>query len=735
MEVTRTMEKMGRVLLVSNRLPVTVAVEEGRATMVPSSGGLATALRAWHQMAGGCWVGWPGILGHLSADDRTTIDAALESDSLATVELTEREIGGFYETFSNSVIWPLFHYMLDRVPLDNHEWATYVSVNEKFAEAVVSRYQPGDVIWVHDYQLMLVPALVRARLPHAKIGFFLHIPFPSSEIFRTLPWRAEILEGLLGADLIGFHTYGYVRHFSMSVLHVLGIEPDVDCVRCDAREVKLKALPIGMDAAAFAALAATPAVQQEAANIRRDAGGRQILLGVDRLDYTKGLPRRLLAFQALLEQAEWRDRVRLIQIAIPTRRGVESYRGFRQSVEELAGRINGECGTVGAVPLHYLYGTVSLPRLVALYLAADVMVVTPLRDGLNLVAKEFVASRIDNDGVLILSEFTGAASELGESLTVNPYDVAGLTAAMSRGLSMTASERTARMTALRARVSSNTIDRWAGSFIAAVHGASVIPAIRSRAVDVETLQRALAPVLSATALTMVLDFDGTLVPIADSPALSQPDEALLRLLRGLADRSRTEVHVISGRGCDSLERWLGHLPVTLWAEHGFWRRPPGGLWQAAGVPPEGWRNKVIPILEHFTAATPGSWIEEKRASVSWHYRLADVTFGAHQAHELRMLFGDALSNQPLEVREGKKVLEIRLRGVHKGHAVHRILDAAPPGSGTIAVGDDATDEDMFAALPQVQPSASIHVGSGPSNAQYWLADPAALREWLQLLAP
>lgn len=721
-----------RVIIVSNRLPVTLKSAGGQIEIVPSSGGLATALRGWHQKIGGPWVGWTGHTGSLDGEHFSAARDALAADGLVPIELSSADVSGYYADFSNGVLWPLCHYLLDRVPVAEHDWRTYQAVNARFADAVAGCYRPGDIVWVHDYHLMLVPRLLRARIPDARIGFFLHVPFPSSEVFRILPWRAELLDGMLGADQIALHTYGYLRHLTMAVLHILGVEPNVDRLRYKGREVRLKALPIGIDGARFAALAATPEVRVEADAIRHESRGRRILLGVDRLDYTKGLPRRLLAFERLLARPEWRDRVRLIQVAVPTRSGVESYRGFKRSVEALVGRINGEYGSIEALPVHYLHGTVPFSRLVALYLAADVMVVTPVRDGLNLVAKEFVASRVDDDGVLVLSELAGAATELGEALVVNPYDVDGMADTLDQALTMPPAHRAARMRALRVRVLANSVDRWAEEFSTALASTPVTAFCGEDTISPRALHEQCASRVGLGPLVLVLDYDGTLQPIAPTPDLAQPDEALLELLRRLADRAGTCVHVISGRPRDVLERWLGDLPIDLWAEHGFWHRPLGRVdWIAAAPLPEGWREKVQPIVAHFTAATPGSSVEVKSASLAWHYRLADPEFGARQAHELRMLLGDALSNQPLEVREGKKVLEIRLRGVHKGMPIAQIVVTAGPSALVIAVGDDATDEDMFAALPAS--GAGVHVGDEPSRAAYRLASPSSVREWLELV--
>ena len=479
-----------RLLIVSNRLPVTAAVDSGRIQLADAGGGLATGLGGWHGQSEALWIGWPGDVSEADADARDSLQRQLRDQRVEPVFLSADEVDRYYDGFSNRVLWPLFHYQIDRVPVDPTGWEAYRRVNEKFADSVAKTYQPGDAIWVHDYQLMLLPWLLRKRLPDAPIGFFLHIPFPSSEVFRVLPWRREILRGLLGADLVGFHTRAYLRHFATSVTRIDGIEVRDDRVHVEDRTIRLGVFPMSVDTAAFEALARDPEVAAEAAAIREDAGGRRILLGVDRLDYTKGIPRRLLALDRLFaKEPALRDEVRYIQIAVPSRGKVDSYQLFRREVEEAVGRINGASGTLRSTPIHYLHQSVSRRQLVALYCAADVMIVTPLRDGMNLVAKEFVASRVDGDGVLVLSEFAGAADELADAVVVNPYDVEAVRRAIKNALTMDERHRRERMDRLRRRVQEHDVHHWAASFteqlavsqhhVAAARGSRVGAMVRS----------------------------------------------------------------------------------------------------------------------------------------------------------------------------------------------------------------------------------------------------------------
>jgi len=710
---------MSRLLIVSNRLPITVTRVEGEIRVEPSAGGLATGLRGPHERSGGLWIGWPGEPDGEPAE-RAALERWLADLRTVPVWLASDDVRRFYENVSNEVLWPVLHYRVDQMPLHVEDWDAYERVNDRFAETVAAHYRPGDLVWVHDYQLMRVPHLLRERVPDARIGFFLHVPFPSSEVFRTLPFREPLLEGLLGADLIGFHTAAYVRHFASSLLRTLGVATDVDRVRWGSREVALGIFPMGIDAAAFAAQADTAEVRAEAAALRRPEGCA-VLVGIDRLDYTKGIPRRLLAFEQLLRSTPaLHERVRLIQVAVPSRTGVDAYQEFRHQVEGLVGRVNGAFGTQRWVPINYIYRNLSPAEVVALYRAADVMLVTPIRDGMNLVAKEFVAARTDEDGVLVLSEFAGAASELAEAVHVNPYDIDRTAQAFQRALSLGAGERRARMRGLRRRVLSWDVHRWVRSFLDALAEASRRQAAPALALTPPPAVDAVARRMrEAERLLLLLDYDGTLVPFADVPDLATPDEPLLHLLGALAARPRTAVHVVSGRPRETVERWLGALPIGLHAEHGFWSREPGGEWTSLPTAPTEWRSRVLPILEHVTARTPGSLVEEKTVSLAWHYRMADPEFGTFQANELRLHLTEMLSNMPVEILTGEKVIEIRPHGVSKAVIVARLVQQAHPDTLVVGFGDDRTDEELFTALPPG--GIGIHVGPQPSRAPVRLA--------------
>jgi trehalose 6-phosphate synthase/phosphatase len=722
-----------RVIIVANRLPVTVIPSENGVEVQKSTGGLATGLLRPHEQSGGLWIGWSGTPEEdLSGEQRTALEEQLAGMRLVPVPLTREQVARYYEGYSNGVLWPLFHYLLDQIPLHVRDWDSYHEVNERFADIVARHYQPGDLIWIHDYQLLLLPELLRRRLPEARIGFFLHIPFPTEELFRTLPERDRVLRGLLGADLVGFHTPAYLRHFAASLTQILGVTVDIDRVQLSDREVQLGVFPMGIDADSFKTMAEEPGVAAEAETLRGD-GEVKLLVGVDRLDYTKGIPRRLLSYERMLQlHPDLRGRVRLVQVAVPSRTNVEAYQEFRALVDGLVGRINGAFGTPRWVPVHYIYRGLSEPELVALYRAANVMLVTPLRDGMNLVAKEFIASRTDDDGVLILSEFAGAAWELPEAIQVNPYDVDATAESYYRALSMSPDERRSRLAPLRSRVQAYDVHRWASSFLEQLEAVTAPPARRAPGSGTAARQALMARLQDAENLLALLDYDGTLVPFTATPELARPDPALLDLLSGLAARPNTEVHVVSGRARETLERWLGHLPIALHAEHGFWSRAAGETeWVPAAELGAAWREPALAILREITARTPGSLTEEKSVALAWHYRMADQESGARRANELRLHLGHLLSNQPVEILAGHKVIEIRPYGIHKGRIVPPLSPERLANTAILAMGDDRTDEDLFSGVP---PEAiSIKVGPGATSARFRLDGVPAVRSFLSSL--
>jgi trehalose 6-phosphate synthase/phosphatase len=726
---------MGRVILVSNRLPVAVRVERGDVVVERSSGGLATGLSGFHGQGDTIWIGWPGESWRLSPPQRTVLRERLAEMRAVPVELTAAEVQRYYDGFSNGVLWPLLHYQLDRLPLATEGWETYQEINARFAAAIVEQYRPGDLIWIHDYQLALVPGLVRQQLPDAAIGFFLHVPFPSAEVFRLLPWRRQLLEGMLGSSLIGFHTVSYVLHFLTSAANVLGCETRQGRAIFAGRSIRAGTFPMGIDAEAYEELGARPSVVAEAERLRRSAGGAALIVSVDRLDYTKGIPRRLLAFERLLEKyPRLRGRVKLVQVAAPSRGAVGQYREFRQTVNEMVGRISGRFASPGYDPIHYISQNLDEARLAAYYRAASVALVTPLRDGMNLVAKEFVASRTDGDGVLVLSEFAGAATELADALIVNPYDLEDVATAIHDALSMPEPERRARMAALREHVRSHDVHCWAREYVAALRS----EARRQTLSRTAATPRADSPQAVASALlsdpdrplAILLDYDGTLVGLRPSPDEASPDPDLLRILATLALLPGVEIHVISGRRRDDMDLWLGSLPVGLHAEHGLWSRDARQARWARRDVEAAWLDTVRGLMESRTLRVPGSFVESKDASLAWHYRNVPTALGRREAAALVGELEAALADTSAAILRGSRVVEVRDSSTNKGLIV-KDIEASMPSARMLIVGDDVTDEDMFHAAPP--DAVTVHVGSHASVARMRLMGPDQVRKMLSEL--
>jgi trehalose 6-phosphate synthase/phosphatase len=730
----RETRRSGRLLLVSNRLPVTITRGESGHKVQPSAGGLAHALRPIHSKGGTVWLGWPGDLPADPAASRRIV-SALRRDRLIPVGVPPALEEDFYHGFSNSVLWPLFHYFPHLAVLNRSWWEAYRQVNQIFAHAVARAWRPGDAVWVHDYHLMLLPGMLRERDPNARIGFFLHTPFPSAEIFRILPWRRELLQGVLGADLVGFHVYDYVRHFRVAAIRVLGVEGQADRLAVDGRVVRLAAFPVGIDSDRYwRAATRDPEALAQLESLPRELKGRRLILGVDRMDYTKGIPERLEGYELFLDRfPRHHEQVEFVQIGVPTRSGVEHYRALRRRVEGIVGRINGRFGTPDWTPVKYIFRPISFGRLCAFYRYANVALVTPLRDGMNLVAKEYVACKKNGgDGVLVLSEFAGAAAELGEALLVNPFDIDAIAGAINRALTMPAAERKARMNDLLVRVGQTDTRPWGETFVSALDRCGTSAQVYPPRLGSGERAQLLAAWRGADGRALVLDYDGTLSPIVPRPDLARPDRSLQELLRRLVELPGVEAAVVSGRDRATLDRWLGGLPITLAAEHGRWLRDPTHGWQdmLAGREP-GWLPKVRQILEDAAAATPGSFVEVKSASAAWHYRGANSEEADLRLRELNERLAQLREDPPIDVVHGKKVIEVRVRGVSKGSVLLTWLTSKPAMDFLLVAGDDQTDEEMFERLP---PAAwSIHVGSKTSRARWSLAEPAALRTLLREL--
>ena len=663
------------------------------------------------------WIGWPGTV--VSSSLQAKVEQRLAEDNLHAVFLTRDEEEDFYGRVCNDTIWPLFHYFADRLRITPEAWARYVEVNERFADAILEHCDANARVWVHDFHLMLVPAMLRRRAPGLSIGFFLHTPFPSSEVYRLLPAREQLLRGVLGADYVSFQLGDYARHFRSSCLRILGLDSSPDWLEVDGRRIGIGVDPIGIDVAGFREVLADPETARLLADLERQYEGRKLVVGVERLDYTKGIPQKLHAFERFLEEDPARARTTtMLQVLVPSRLESPEYVAQRNEIELMIARINGRFAQPGTTPVEYLHRDVSKPGLVALYRRADVMMVTALRDGMNLVAQEFVLCQSEPGlpgrwrGALLLSELAGSAQVLPGALLVNPWDVDGVVERLATALGLPARERQRRLETMARRVEALDCRRWAEGFLGRLGRYSQRDRRRRRVpatIDEEVEERIGRRFARAQARTILLDYDGTLREFEVHPDLASPTQEIRALLRRLAALPATDVHIVSGRRRRNLEQWFGRLPVHLCAEHGYLARAPGGEWRTLLDLDLSWLRPIERLLRRVAADVPGSHVERKSCSVVWHYRQAEREYGAWRAHELLNDLGQHLAGAPAEILLGHQIVEVRALGVDKGVYVRSLF---PEGKEAwhfvIGLGDDRTDDDLLDALPPG--SIAGHVG-------------------------
>jgi trehalose 6-phosphate synthase/phosphatase len=705
-----------RLIIVSNRLPITITEEDGRYKVTRSAGGVATGLHSFlgsdHAPPDALWVGWPGA--PFAAEKQEEVSGLCRERGAHPVFLSEADQELYYEGFCNNTIWPLFHYFPLYATYDQEAWEAYVRVNQAFADEIADLAAADDTIWIHDYHFLLLPAMLRQKRPRQRIGFFLHIPFPSYELFRLLaaPWRNAILNGLLGADLIGFHTHDYTQYFLKCVRRILGIDHHIGEIAVGDRLVKVDTFPMGVDFDAFNARAANEEIANLRDAVRKPLGDCQVVLSVDRLDYSKGIDNRLLAYQIFLDDnPDWRGRVVLMLVVVPSREGVELYRKMKSRIDELVGQINGRFGTVHWTPIVYQYKCLDVEPLTALYTASQVVMVTPLRDGMNLIAKEYLASRSDDTGVLVLSETAGAASELGEAIQVNPNDVPGMAGALREALEMPVDLQNRAASAMRRRLRRYNVIRWADDFLATLQA----PRLRlgQSVLSADHQQRIVRDFEKARRRLVLCDYDGTLVPLRPTPDMATPTPLVIDLVRRLTKVA--ELVIVSGRDRAALESWFGNLDVGLVAEHGVWTRR-RGEWLLKNGQSLDWKTKVRELMELYVDRLPGAFIEEKEHSIAWHYRRADQDLASVRVKELTDTLISLTENGQANILEGSKVIEVRPSGVGKGAAASAFLFPEP--GFILALGDDSTDEDLFKAMPKS--AHTIRVGLTKSQARYSL---------------
>ena len=708
---------MHNFVIVSNRLPVAVSKQNGQLEFSVSSGGLSTAMSSL-AINDQIWVGWPGIAAdELTAADRDAIDRELAKHGCVPVHLTKSQVELFYEGYANDTLWPLFHYFPTYAQYHEEYWQAYQEVNWRFIETTAKHASPTATIWLQDYHLLLAPSMLRTMLPDARIGLFLHIPFPSYEIFRALPESTALLEGMLGADLLGFHIYDYARHFVSSCSHILGSSHEQGVIEYEGRRTQVDAFPIGIDYKKFRATLRTDEWKKEIERLDERYGTQKLILSMDRLDYSKGIVKRLEAYERFLEdEPKFHGRVTMLMIAVPSRTEVETYQQLRDTVEQTVSRINGRFGSVAWAPISYQFQNLPFTEIVALMAKADVALVTPLRDGMNLVAKEYVAAKSRRAGVLILSETTGAAEELIGALTVNPNDVPSLSRKIHRALTMSKKEQYQRLKLMQARLAHYTVEQWGNDFIAQLEAAGSLQyGNQQKVLQPAHVDQLVEDYATASSRLLLLDYDGTLQHFTNSidPNAAKPSLKIRRELEKIAARPHTTVYIISGRPKATLDAWFARIPaINLIAEHGAWIKE-NGRWHQNATPFD--QTPVVKTMESYAARTPGAFVERKDFAVVWHYRRVSPELAYVRNFALSRELAKVTDGTELVVHHGNKIIEVKPRQIHKG-VVAAAISRQHKADFIFCAGDDYTDEDMFKNLP---PSAcTIKVGLTATSAKY-----------------
>jgi len=722
---------MSNLVVVSNRLPIKIAGD----TFEKSSGGLVAAIEGAGKDFDLKWIGWPG--GAVEEPERReAITRELrERFEYIPVFLSETEVELYYSGFSNSSLWPLLHYMITHTRYEETWYDHYRSVNHLFADAVSEAASRNDLVWVQDYHLMLLPEILRQQRPDLKIGFFLHTPFPSYEIFRCHPNREEILQGLMGADLIGFHTFSYLRHFRSTVLRILGLESEMTHISHSGRKTEIGVYPIGIHSDKFSGEMETDDYRRCLQDLKKAYKNKKVVLGVERLDYTKGLPRRLDAIERFLQQRGTSEEIVFIFISVPSRESVPEYRRLAEEVQGKVSRINGKFSTIRNSPIHFIFQSVEFHELCALYSLADVCMVTPLIDGMNLVAKEYIACQQESPGVLILSEFAGAAQELSNALIVNPYNLHQMADALQEAFELPPEDKTRLIEPMKERVNKYDARFWARSFFEDLsdEGAQKENRRRQRPMVVggDEVEDVMEPLKRADQIGFFLDYDGTLTEIRRKPHQARPNSDTRRLFETLERKDRIDVYVISGRKKGDLERWLSDYDFNLIAEHGFVYRQRGGHWTEFDERADlSWMPEMEEILRRQAGMTPGSSVEKKTSALVWHYRESDPEFGSWKARELVAQLTDMLSNLPVEIHHGRRIVEVSAMNINKGAVLEYFLNRYNYGA-VLCAGDDSTDERMFRL--QDRRIVSIKVGDGDSAAQFRVSSPRHFRQLLEAI--
>lgn len=734
---------MSKLIIVSNKLPFEVVKIDNEIELVEKAVRTPNKLNAFHKIKERIWIGWTGNENFsLTDSEKELVYKKLGNESCYPIELTENEVAMHHYGFCNATLWPLFHYFTQYSEFNDDFWASYQAVNQKFAETVLRVAKKGDTIWVHDYHLLLLPKMLRDARPDLTIGFFLHIPFPSFEIFRILPWRREIVCGMLGADLIGFHTFDYERHFMSSIRRLLGYDNVLNTVKLDERVVKIDNFPMGIDYDYFQ----QKSLQFKSYNNKSllglgddfidkilNKGETKLMLSIDRLDYAKGISNRLDAYDLLLrENPQYHGKICFALFVIPSREVLMEYQSQKRTVDEMVGRINGQYGTVNWMPIWYFYRTLTKDEMIEMYAVSQIALVTPLRDGMNLIAKEYIASRTDQTGVLIISEMIGAAKEMSEAIQVNPSNIPEMANAIKHALEMPIEDQQFHNGVMQKRLQIYNEQKWANDILNTLRTVKKMQETNlTRKVSQGIIDSIKLNYNKAKSRIIFLDYDGTLTGFHKDPQMASPNDELYSILKNLVADKKNHIVIISGRDKETLGRWFNRFEeITFIAEHGVWVKPPEGDWGMIEKIDKQWMDIIRPIITFYADRTPRSFLEEKNYSLVWHYRNADPDLGIIRAWELKDELRDLVSNLNLEIMDGDKVIEVKNSGINKGRAAAQQL-AQSDFDFIMALGDDWTDEYTFGSMPE--DSFTIKVGTKSTKANFYIDSVESVRKLLTKL--
>lgn len=734
---------MKRLFIASNRLPVSIHMGNGECQINSEGRSTIYDLDEFSEKYETRWIGLTGIDDHVfSENQKKQLGIRLKEHRCIPLfpepEIYQQAIHGF----AKNTLWPLFHYFPQNATYNDSYWESYVQVNRMFAEMICSIADDEDTVWIHDYHLLLVPMMIREIKPGLSIGLFIHIPFPSFEIFRLLPWRENILDGMLSADLIGFNVFDYARHLLSCVRRIKGYDSIFNRISIGERTMLVDVFPKGIPFDTFTdevrklsdqKREKVTGIQNQIISKFADEKEKKIILSIDPLDYTKGIPHRLLAFELFLQKyPEYLEKISLVLLALPTLEKSKSHKSIKKRVDELVGRINGLYSTITWNPVVYLNKEFSENELIDIYAYSDIALIVPLRDGMNMVAKEFVASRLDGKGVLILSELAGASKELHEAIMVNPNNLGEIADAIRDAVEMPDCEQIRRNDVMTERLRRYNINRWADEFLKSIDNVKQIQEVNlTKKITGRTIDNIVNEYNKAKKRMLFLDYDGTLSWFRKNPEDARPDKDLYNILENLSRSEENTLVIISGRDRETLGRWFkGYENIHFIAEHGVWIKDAESDWRMMEQINNDWMDSVNPILEYYVDQTPNTFIERKNFSLVWHYRKADPDLGIQRSWELKEQLRNLTANLNLEIMDGDKVIEIKYSGINKGRAaLTKLGDTAYDF--ILAIGDDWTDEYTFDALPES--AYTIKVGTKTTKASFYIESVDHVRSMLTRL--